>query len=39
VAIHTWTDPDNQAMYRTNTAFGFRPVERMHEMQASDGNV
>ena len=39
VAIHTWTDPDNHAMYRTNTAFGYRAVERMHEMQSSDGNV
>ena len=36
VAIHTWTDPDNHAMYRTNTAFGYRAVERMHEMQLSD---
>jgi GNAT superfamily N-acetyltransferase len=32
-AIHTWTDPDNAAMYRTNERFGFRPVEQMHEMQ------
>lgn len=36
VAIHTWTDPDNVAMYRTNTEFGYRPVERMHEMQVED---
>ncbi|KRF30562.1 GNAT family N-acetyltransferase [Nocardioides sp. Soil805] len=36
VAIHTWTDPDNAAMYRTNTAFGYRSVERMHEMQTTD---
>jgi GNAT superfamily N-acetyltransferase len=36
VAIHTWTDPDNHAMYRTNTVFGYRPVERMHEMQVKD---
>lgn len=36
VAIHTWTDPDNHAMYRTNTAFGYRPVERMHEVQVRD---
>ncbi len=36
VAIHTWTDPDNVAMYRTNTGFGYRPVERMHEMQVKD---
>jgi GNAT superfamily N-acetyltransferase len=31
--IHTWTDPDNTAMYRTNERFGFRPVETLHEMQ------
>jgi GNAT superfamily N-acetyltransferase len=36
VAIHTWTDPDNHAMYRTNTRFGYRPVERLHEMQLKD---
>jgi GNAT superfamily N-acetyltransferase len=35
--FHTWTDPDNRAMYRTNTDFGFVPVERMHEMQRKDG--
>ena len=34
--IHTWTDPENVAMYRTNTALGFRLVERMHEMQRTD---
>ena len=34
--IHTWTDPENLAMYRTNTALGFRLVERMHEMQRRD---
>ena len=34
--IHTWTDPENLAMYRTNTALGFRVVERMHEMQRRD---
>ena len=33
VAIHTWTDPENTAMYRTNERFGFRPVERLLEMQ------
>lgn len=33
VAIHTWTDPDNTAMRRTNDAFGFVTVERTHEMQ------
>ena len=31
--IHTWTDPENTAMYRTNERFGFRPVELLHEMQ------
>lgn len=31
--IHTWTDPDNTAMYRTNERFGFRPVETLLEMQ------
>ncbi len=31
--IHTWTDPRNTAMYRTNERFGFRPVETLHEMQ------
>ncbi len=35
-SIHTWTDPENHAMYRTNTDFGFRPVERLHEMQRID---
>ena len=35
--LHTWTDPDNQAMYLTNIGFGFAPVERMHEMQRRDG--
>ena len=32
-SIHTWTAPDNHAMQRTNRDFGFRVVERMHEMQ------
>jgi len=36
-SLHTWTDPDNHAMYRTNTDFGYRPVEVMHEMQRKDG--
>lgn len=31
--IHTWTDPENAAMYRTNERFGFRPVETLLEMQ------
>jgi len=35
--LHTWTDPDNHAMYRTNTDFGFVAAERMHEMQRKDG--
>ncbi|WP_426245419.1 GNAT family N-acetyltransferase [Nocardioides sp. LHG3406-4] len=36
-SIHTWTDPDNHAMQRTNRDFGFRIVERMHEMQVKRG--
>ncbi|MDP3893927.1 GNAT family N-acetyltransferase [Nocardioides sp.] len=35
--LHTWTDPDNHAMYRTNTDFGFVARERMHELQRKDG--
>ncbi len=31
--LHTWTAPDNHAMHRTNLAFGYRPVEVLHEMQ------
>jgi len=31
--IHTWTDPGNTAMRRTNERVGFRVVEVMHEMQ------
>ena len=31
--MHTWTDVDNAPMQRTNRDFGYRPVERMHEMQ------
>lgn len=34
--LHTWTDPENAAMYRTNVAFGYAPVELMHEMQRVD---
>ena len=34
--MHTWTDPENHAMHATNTAFGYRPVERMHEVQVKD---
>ncbi len=33
--VHTWTDPDNTAMHHTNTALGFRVVERMYEMEAT----
>ena len=36
-AVHTWTDPENQAMYRTNLGFGFEVAERMHEVQRKDG--
>jgi len=32
-SLHTWTDPQNHAMYRTNLAFGYIPVERMREVQ------
>ena len=35
-ALHTWTDPENHAMYRTNLRFGYRAVERLHEMQRKD---
>jgi GNAT superfamily N-acetyltransferase len=35
--IHTWTDPDNHAMYRTNLGFGFTVAERLHEVQRKDG--
>lgn len=31
--LHTWTSPDNPAMHHTNLGFGYRPVERLHEMQ------
>ncbi len=34
--LHTWTDPENRAMYATNRAFGYRRVERMHEVQVKD---
>jgi GNAT superfamily N-acetyltransferase len=37
VAIHTDTALDNHAMQATNRDFGFRPVERLHEMQRRDG--
>jgi GNAT superfamily N-acetyltransferase len=32
-AIHTDTAVDNHAMQATNRDFGYRPVERLHEMQ------
>jgi GNAT superfamily N-acetyltransferase len=31
--LHTYTDPTNTAMYHTNLAFGYRPVEVFLEMQ------
>ena len=34
--LHTWTAPDNHAMYSTNQRFGYRAVEAMHEMQRTD---
>lgn len=34
--LHTWTAPDNHAMQATNAAFGYRWVERMHEVQVKD---
>ena len=36
-AYHTYTDPGNHAMYRTNEQFGYRLVEVMHEVQIQDG--
>jgi GNAT superfamily N-acetyltransferase len=36
-ALHTWTAPDNHAMQRTNRDLGYRPVDRMHEMQCVFG--
>lgn len=35
-SLHTWTAPDNHAMKATNAAFGYRPVERTHEVQVKD---
>jgi GNAT superfamily N-acetyltransferase len=34
--VHTWTEPNNHAMIRTNADFGFRQAELMHEMQLED---
>lgn len=31
--VHTWTAPDNTAMYRTNQRMGYRTVEVMYEME------
>src|SRR5690606_14928748 len=33
---HTWTDPENTAMYRTNAELGYRVDEVLHEVQVSD---
>ena len=35
-SLHSWTWPENHAMLRTNLAFGYTPVELMHEMQRVD---
>src|SRR3546814_258023 len=32
-ALHTWTEPENHAMYRTNTDFSYVARERMYEVQ------
>ncbi len=37
--VHTWTAPSNGAMHHTNTALGFRVVERMYEMEAVVGGA
>jgi hypothetical protein len=34
--LHSWTDPENAAMYRTHTDFGFVARERMHDVQRKD---
>ena len=36
-SLHTWTAPGNAPMWRTNAAFGYSPVEVLHEMQREDG--
>ena len=36
LTMHTWTAPENRAMQATNHVFGYRPVERMHEVQVKD---
>lgn len=35
-ALHTWSAVDNGPMQHTNLAFGYRPIERCHEMQRKD---
>lgn len=35
-ALHTWTAPENHAMYAINVAFGYVAAERMHEVQRTD---
>ncbi|HEU4812134.1 MAG TPA: GNAT family N-acetyltransferase [Nocardioides sp.] len=35
-AVHTWTAPQNHAMYAINLAFGYVAAERMHEVQRAD---
>ncbi|GCD88488.1 GNAT family N-acetyltransferase [Nocardioides sp. LS1] len=37
-ALHTWTDPSNTAMYRTNAVFGYTTAELMHEMQRQEAS-
>lgn len=32
-ALHTWTEPDNHAMQRTNADFGYTARNRLHELQ------
>ncbi|GAA2155817.1 GNAT family N-acetyltransferase [Nocardioides koreensis] len=34
--LHTWSDRENHAMYRTNVAIGYRRAEVLHEMQRED---
>ena len=35
-ALHTWTDPENHPMRRTNEAFGYRPAELLRQVQRED---
>ncbi|MDT0203595.1 GNAT family N-acetyltransferase [Nocardioides sp. AE5] len=32
-AVHTWTEPSNHAMQRTNRDFGYQPRSVLHKMQ------